>query len=80
MSITETTERQAHLDWCKQRALEYVDAGDLPGAFASFSSDVTKHPETQGISETIAMLGMPMLVSGLLDTAVKMRDHIEGYN
>ena len=31
--------RQEHLDWCKKRALEYVDAGDLSGGMASMMSD-----------------------------------------
>ena len=79
MPETATT-RQDHLDWCKQRALEYVDAGDLENAFASFASDVTKHPETEGIGQMIGMLGMPLLMSGHLNTPREMRDHIQGYN
>lgn len=77
---TATITRQEHLDWCKKRALEYVDAGDLSGAFASFTSDISKHPETEGIRQTVAMLGMPLLMAGLLSTPQQMRDHITGYN
>lgn len=33
-------DRRAHLEWCKQRALEYLDAGDFPKTFASFVSDL----------------------------------------
>lgn len=40
------TDRAAHLQWCKDRALEYVRAGDLENAIASMQSDLTKHPET----------------------------------
>ena len=72
--------RQEHLDWCKKRALEYVDAGDTQQAFASFASDVRKHPKTEDIGKTIAMLGMPMLMNGHLSTVHKMREHIQGYN
>lgn len=32
-----------HLAWCKQRALEYVNAGDLGLAAASIVSDIGKH-------------------------------------
>ena len=78
--MSTATTRQEHLDWCKKRALEYVDAGDCQQAFASFASDVTKHPETEGISQTIAMLGMPLLMMGHLSTPQKMREHITGYN
>lgn len=35
-----------HMKWCKDRALAFLDAGDCQGAFASFASDVMKHPET----------------------------------
>lgn len=39
--------RQEHLDWCKERALECLP-DDLPGAFASMISDLSKHEETKG--------------------------------
>lgn len=39
--------RDEHLAWAKQRALEYVDAGDLVNAVASMGSDLDKHPETK---------------------------------
>ena len=77
--MSETT-RQEHLDWCKMRALEYVDAGDCQQAFVSFASDISKHPETESISTLIARLGMPLLIAGLLETPQQMRDHINGYN
>lgn len=35
--------RSEHLAWAKQRALEYVDAGDLTSAVASMGSDLQKH-------------------------------------
>ena len=72
--------RQEHLEWCKKRALRYVDVGDLKNAFSSFASDVSKHPETQGITKVIGMLGLPLLMGGHLNTTVKMREHIQGYN
>src|SRR5262249_18844099 len=36
------TTREEHLAWCKQRALEYVEHGDLQGALTSMGSDLTK--------------------------------------
>lgn len=78
--MTEKTTRQKHLEWCKARALQYVDAGDTNQAFASFASDVRKNPETEDISDTIRMLGTPLLAAGMLDTPDKMREHIQGYN
>jgi hypothetical protein len=38
--------RLEHLAWCKRRALEYVDAGDLANAVANMASDLKTHPET----------------------------------
>lgn len=72
--------RKEHLDWCKKRALEYVDAGDLTQAFTSFASDVNKEPETTDVAKLITTLGMPLLMMGALNTAREMRHHIEGYN
>ena len=37
--------RDEHLEWCKERAREYLDAGELPNAVASMGSDLAKHPE-----------------------------------
>jgi hypothetical protein len=32
--------RQEHLDWCKKRALEYADRGDVAQAITSIGSDL----------------------------------------
>lgn len=77
--MSTVTTRQEHLDWCKKRALEYVDVGDVSQAFASFVSDVRKHPETERVLETISQLGVPLMSMGLLSTPQQMREHIEGY-
>lgn len=70
--------RAEHLAWCKQRALEYVNHGDMQSAYASMASDLGKHPETEGHSAI--QLGMMMLMSGHLDAPDKMRDFINGFN
>jgi hypothetical protein len=36
--------RAEHLNWCKQRALEYVATGDLSQAVASMTSDLHQAP------------------------------------
>ena len=71
-------DRHEHIEWCKKRALEYVDRGDLTNAYASMGSDLTKHSETEkhiGIE-----LGMGLMVTGQLNTADKMRKFINGFN
>jgi hypothetical protein len=73
-----TITRAEHLAWCKQRALEYVDAGDVQGAFNSMASDMRKHPETANTD--VQMLGLMLMMNGHLDDPAKMRRWIEGFN
>lgn len=46
-----------HLAWCKQRALEYLDEGDVVNAVASMMSDLKTHPEGR-VNPYIEMLGI----------------------
>ncbi len=71
--------RSEHLQWCKDRALEYLESGDPQSAFASMVSDVMKHEETSH-HETTNMLGMQMLIAGHLHPDAKMEAWINGYN
>lgn len=52
-----TLTRAEHLQWCKDRALEYLNQGDLLNAVTSMTSDMSKHPETK-ISQFLSVLGM----------------------
>ena len=73
-----TKTRQQHLDFCKARALEYVDAGDQQQAFQSMASDLGKHDETSnhpGIG-----IGLMLIMIGDLNTAGSMRNFINGFN
>ncbi len=63
--------RAEHLEWCKKRALEYVNNGDLQNAYASMAFDLNKHPETE--NHGAIQLGMMMLMGGHLSTPEKMR-------
>jgi hypothetical protein len=69
--------RAEHLAWAKERALEYVDAGELQQAYTSMASDLSKHPDTAGHAGI--ELGMMLLMSGHLGTAREMREFIEGF-
>lgn len=77
MSDTVET-RSQHLQWCKQRALQYCDSGNVEEAFASMTSDLSKHPETK--EHAAIKLGMMMFMSGHLSSPSKMRTFIEGFN
>jgi hypothetical protein len=70
--------RTEHLDWCKKRALEYLDQGDITNAFASMASDLEKHEETA--QHPGIMLGMQLAMAGNLITENQMRDFINGFN
>lgn len=70
--------RDEHLKWCKERALEYVDAGDVQNAWASMASDLGKHPETVG--HVGLELGVMQMMGGMLNTPEQMRHFIEGFN
>jgi hypothetical protein len=75
--MTET--RAEHLTWAKNRALAYVESGDIQNAFASIASDLRKHPETEG--HAAMELGLLMMMSGTgLRTPDEMRKFIEGIN
>lgn len=72
--MTEPT-RAEHLDWCKSRALAYVDDGELTQAFASMVSDLRKHPGTTGHAGID--LGFGLMLAGHLNTPALMREFIE---
>ena len=57
--------RDKHLAWCKRRALECVDAGDLTHAVASMASDLKTHPDTDNPAlNGLAMIGMMYVTDG----------------
>lgn len=70
--------RDEHLAWCKQRALEYLEAGDLTEAFNSILSDLGKHPQLAHHSGKT--LGMMLKLRGHLRTPREMREFIQGFN
>ena len=72
-----TMTRDEHLAWCKRRALEYVDAGDLTNAVASMGSDLKKHPDTDNPTLSgLVRIGMMYVTDG--DKAAVQR-WIEGF-
>ena len=70
--------RAEHLQWCKDRALAYVEQGDFAQAMASMMSDLGKHPETE--NHAGIQLGAMMMFSKQLDTAPEMIKFINGFN
>ena len=70
--------RKEHLAWCKQRALEYIDKGEIQEGIASMISDTHKHAETA--SSICDMLAMQFLMSGQVNSIPEARKFINGYN
>lgn len=70
--------RDEHMAWCKKRALEYLDRGDVANAVTSMMSDLGKHDETR-LSEgsPLNALGMMAIMSGSVSEA---RRFITGFN
>jgi hypothetical protein len=73
--------RAEHLAWCKQRALAYVDRGELLSAISSMLSDLGKHEETQA-SVMMGTLFAPFDCSNAGDSphVYRVRQWIEGFN
>lgn len=80
--IMETTTHQPtraeHLQWCKDRALEYIRAGDVRQGLTSMLSDMRKHPETQ--DHGALQLQVMLQFSGHLNSQEEAEKFINGYN
>jgi hypothetical protein len=70
--------RTEHMQWAKDRALKYVEAGNLIEAYSSIASDLQKHPDTANHSGI--QIGMIQMITGMLGTPDKMRAFIMGFN
>jgi hypothetical protein len=76
--MSQSNSKADHLAWCKERALAYLDHGDLVNALASMASDMRKHPETDTRTTTtlLSMEGFRCVTS---NDAAGMRRLIEGF-
>lgn len=72
--------RDEHLAWCKERALECVESGDLEGAIASMTSDLGKHEETALTAEMAGFLTMAGALDAAAGNVQGVRNWIEGFN
>lgn len=70
--------RNAHLQWCKNRAIKYINSGNMNKVFTSMLSDLEKHENTcdhPGID-----LGMRLIIAGKLQEEKDMKKFIDGFN
>jgi hypothetical protein len=70
--------RAQHLEWCKKRALAYVDQGCSAKALESMFADLAKHPETRNHPDIET--GDLLKIVGMLSTPQEVRFFIEGFN
>jgi hypothetical protein len=70
--------RSEHVAWCKERALKYLEVGDVTNAWASMASDLQGHSETK--SHPALQIGTMMVFGGKLKSVEEMRKFIEGFN
>ncbi len=70
--------RAEHLEWCKQRAREYLPS-DPAQAFASMVSDLGKHDELSS-HPGIELGAMQMMLPGWIDDARRVGEFCEGFN
>ena len=73
--------RAEHLQWCKERANEYVNRGELVEGITSMMSDLSKHDETKssagGAMAMLAMLALQQAQSGDVGA---VRRFVDGFN
>ena len=68
--------RAEHLQWCKDRALEYLP-DDPTQAMASMVSDLRKHKETA--NHPAIELGGMLMFGGHLSRAAEVENWIKGF-
>jgi hypothetical protein len=72
-------DRAEHLQWAKDRALEYADQGDVANAMGSLRSDLGKHPGTAQSVGIVDELMMPLAMMGDFERPGELRRFIEGF-
>lgn len=54
--------RTEYVKWCKERALVYLDRGDVTNAVTSMMSDMDKRDDTK-VPQALVPLGMMAIIS-----------------
>ncbi len=72
-------DREEHMASCKQRAMEYVNAGDYHLAVSSMLSDLRTHPENAPSATGVcAQIGIMELMNN--PTRESITRYIQGFN
>lgn len=68
------TTREDHLKWCKERAMEYVNNGDVQQGVTSMLSDLGKHPDTK------SSVSFGVMISMTVHDRDSAKRFVEGFN
>ena len=71
--------RDEHLQWCKDRAMEYVKRGELLEGVTSMMSDMDQHPETK-LPPVLSQLGLLAAVDAQKGDRRAVERYILGFN
>lgn len=76
--------RDEYLAWAKQRAIEYVEIGELPNAVASMVSDLSQAPKNFEFGSdytihTLGAVGIAILVQESANKSAEIRKWVEGF-
>lgn len=66
--------RDEHLQWAKNRAMEYINRNDYPQAVASMLSDLGKHPDTEKSAQSCGFLAL------MVKDRRSAIDFVQGFN
>ena len=68
--------RAQHLRWVKDRANDYLEAGQPQQAWQRVISDLCKHSSTRGHAAIV--LGMMLAMSQRMETTHQVREFVDG--
>lgn len=76
--MAEQISREEHVQWCKDRAMEYIKKGDINQGLTSMFSDLKKHEKTR--EHPAIQIGLGLMMIGNLGTASEAEKFIQGFN
>ena len=72
--------REEHIQFCKARAMEYVEHGELLNAVTSMMSDLEKHEETRSTGKALSALGLLAAMQAQQGDRQAVERYILGFN
>ena len=70
--------RQEHLQWAKDRAIQYLEIDEIFHSWNSFCNDMRKHDELS--NHAALSMGTMMMLQGFWKNKEECKKYIEGFN